>query len=433
MNSAANINILCRNKTSRLEYVVLFLSETTGIHFSLVTHVERPDPHALIINYHEQPVRGAFNVYSTGLLFESGLKTFEPEVSNNQKGIYLFPAPAGFNIGFDIFSGIFFLLSRYEEYLPFKSDKFGRFEAGESLAFKKGFLSEPVVDQWMLLLQKSLTLSFPGLQFPERKYNLLATFDVDNPWAYLHKGILRTFFGLLKTIITIDYAGLTKRMNVFTGKMPDPFDTYAYISELENRTGVLSLFFFLSGSSGKHDTNYALPSPAFHKLLKQLHAHHKIGIHPSYKSNRCECLLQTEFDGFAKILGKKPDLSRQHFLILRLPETYQRLIDLGIKEDYTMGYATHTGFRAGTSLPFRFYDLHREVITDLIIFPFAVMDVTLKRYLQLNPDEAIDLIASLKNKIRAVNGTYTWLWHNESLSEQGEWNGWRKVFEGNYE
>jgi hypothetical protein len=129
------------------------------------------------------------------------------------------------------------------------------------------------------------------------------------------------------------------------------------------------------------------------------------------------------------VLGQKPIASRQHFVLLTLPDTYRRLLELGIKEDYSMGFASFPGFRAGTSLPFRFYDLREECETGLLIHPFQAMDVTLQQYLRLTPGEATARIEALIRKIKAVRGTFTSLWHNESLSGQGIWKGWREVFE----
>ena len=70
--------------------------------------------------------------------------------------------------------------------------------------------------------------------------------------------------------------------------------------------------------------------------------------------------------------------SRQHFLAFELPTTYLKLIQSGILEDYSMGYASHLGFRAGICSPFRFYNLLEEKETDLVVYPFQVMDVTLQ-------------------------------------------------------
>ena len=94
-----------------------------------------------------------------------------------------------------------------------------------------------------------------------------------------------------------------------------------------------------------------------------------------------------------------------------------------------MGYASLPGFRAGTTLPFRFYDLSHEQETSLLIHPFAMMDVTLQQYAGLAVHEATEQVKRLIGKVRSVQGIFTSLWHNESLSEQSEWKGWRNVFE----
>ena len=147
------------------------------------------------------------------------------------------------------------------------------------------------------------------------------------------------------------------------------------------------LFFFLSGNYGRYDTNYALRSGSFKELIENLRPDCILGIHPSYRSNRDENLLHSEFAFYSGLLGKRPELSRQHFLLLSFPETYRRLIKQGITCDYSMGYAGHTGFRAGTCRPFRFYDLKEELETGLMLHPFQVMDVTLQQYLRLNPPD----------------------------------------------
>ena len=120
--------------------------------------------------------------------------------------------------------------------------------------------------------------------------------------------------------------------------------------------------------------------------------------------------------------------SRQHYLRLELPETYQNLVDLEITEDYTMGYAQHYGFRAGTCTPFYFYDLDFEIQTPLKVFPFAVMDGTLKEYLKLSTKRSFDVIYKLANEVKKVDGTFITLFHNESVSGSGHWKGWDQKF-----
>jgi hypothetical protein len=188
------------------------------------------------------------------------------------------------------------------------------------------------------------------------------------------------------------------------------------------------VFFFQVGRYGRYDKNIAPSSPAMRKLIQKIASEYPLGIHPSYQSNENTDLLRDEIATLNGIINKPVTRSRQHFLKLSFPETYQRLISFGITDDYTMGYANLPGFRAGTCTPFPFYDLSMEQETALIIHPFQVMDGTLNQYLKLSPLEAIDYISKINAEVRKVNGTFVSLWHNESLSEMREWTGWQDVF-----
>ena len=153
-----------------------------------------------------------------------------------------------------------------------------------------------------------------------------------------------------------------------------------------------------------------------------------IGIHPSYRSNNSDHLLKTEISRVRKITGKPITKSRQHYLKLTIPVTYKKLVNLDINEDYSMGYADYTGFRAGICCPYTFYNLLKEEEMPLTVFPFQVMDATLKEYMNLNPKEANEKIENLIKKVRKVNGTFISLWHNHSLSEIDGWEGWQEVY-----
>jgi hypothetical protein len=93
-----------------------------------------------------------------------------------------------------------------------------------------------------------------------------------------------------------------------------------------------------------------------------------------------------------------------------------------------MGYAEQPGFRAGTSLPFHWYDLSEERSTELLIHPFACMDTTLNKYMGLSPEEALNKLRRIIDNTFEHRGHFISLWHNETLSEKGIWKGWRKVY-----
>jgi hypothetical protein len=112
-----------------------------------------------------------------------------------------------------------------------------------------------------------------------------------------------------------------------------------------------------------------------------------------------------------------------------LPKTYRNLLKNDITNDFTMGYASQPGFRASICSPFYFYDIEKEVVSNLKVFPFVVMDATLLRYLKLKPEQAIEHIRKLVNEVKSVNGMFIFLWHNDSLCDTGEWRGWKIVYE----
>jgi hypothetical protein len=112
-----------------------------------------------------------------------------------------------------------------------------------------------------------------------------------------------------------------------------------------------------------------------------------------------------------------------------MPTTYRNLIELGIKEEYSMGYASQVGFRASLCTPFYFYDLVADETTKLLLFPFAVMDATLNLYLKIKPGEAMNYVEPLIQEVKSVNGLFISLWHNETLCNDFDWKGWQDVYE----
>lgn len=106
-----------------------------------------------------------------------------------------------------------------------------------------------------------------------------------------------------------------------------------------------------------------------------------------------------------------------------------RLIKIGLKEDYSMGYAARIGFRAATCSPYKFFNLLQNEATDFTIYPFAFMDTTLTHYNKFDADESLKRILGLMKYVKEVEGEFIGLWHNSSFTEQKEWKGWRNVFE----
>ncbi len=386
------------------------------------------------INYSGKEMTGIPAILPEGLLSSSSIEPLEVRVSRYHDHVTLFPSGnEGVLLPFDVFSAVFFMLSRYEEYLPFATDQHGRFPSTGSLASRYQFLSTPVVDHWIMLLAGAVQSSYPDhdqeLQIRPSVFRAIPTMDIDVAYAYRHKGILRNLGGMMQSQLHLDFKGWYERVSVLAGLRPDPYDTYDYMSEVHRRFGARPLFFILLGDYGKNDKNLSHRSRHLRQLVIRLNQTGDTGIHPSYASHHEPEKVNLEISRLSMMTGKKITRSRQHFLLLSLPETYRRLIKCGIQQDYSMGYADQPGFRAGTSHPFPFFDLAAGSPTALTVFPLVVMDGTLKDYLDLDPQSAKDLILTLIESVKAVGGTFTFLWHNESLSDQKRWKGWRDVYE----
>ena len=387
------------------------------------------------LNYSRLPLSG-LSITPHALLFETGIHDFDPEMIWIQQVPCLFPVTAEASLPFDPFAAAFFMVSRYEEYREQPLDNHGRVMATESFAFKHDFLEIPVVDKWAYMLKSKLGEMFPELEFPERHYRHIPTVDIDIAYAYRHHGWLRSIGGILKKIGKGNLKDLSRQFKTLVLKEKDPYDVFDLLQDWYLSFRLQPVFFFLVGNLGQYDRNINAGHASMQQLIHRIGRTFSIGIHPSYASNFDYELLKDEIQTLQKIKGKKVIRSRQHFLKLSIPSTYLWLMQCSIEKDYSMGYASLPGFRAGTCTPFLFYDISSERETSLVVYPFHVMDGTLIDYMQLAPEEGIQKISEITAQIRSVDGTFISLWHNVTLSEIGIWKNWRTVYvqmlEANY-
>jgi hypothetical protein len=413
---------------ARVTYITRYLfTSILGVPVNLTINAEEFKQYeGPQINYSNKTLPG-INIQPDPILFEQNIRNFKPGVGQHNGIPVLFPTAQASALPFDPFAAAFFMITRYEEYLPHPTDRFGRFLAKNAIAWENGFLEIPVVDHWALALQQLIKTNYPAYPFPQRTYQYKSTMDVDIAYAYKYRSLFRTAGATIKSILDQRFDN-NLRFQVLLNKQPDPYDTYSLFHSINQQYHINPVFFFQVGRYGRHDKNISASHPAMKKLIKEVASAYSIGIHPSYQSSENAHLLRDEIASLQNITNKPVTRSRQHYLKLSFPETYQRLIANGITEDYTMGYANLSGFRAGTCTPFPFYDLSTEKETTLVIYPFQIMDGTLNQYLKLSPMEAIDYISKINAEVRKVNGSFISLWHNTSLSETNEWDGWMDVF-----
>lgn len=422
------VRIYANEDVPRLRYIAgIILGDILGLSWEVTNDKRKLGKHP-VINYTTENIAGSFKISPDMLLFETGVSAREIIV-NEWKGLPVFFLTASdSDIPFDIFAASFFLVSRYEEYLEYQSDEHGRFKASSSLAFKNGFLGIPVVDMWAKEMAKAFLKKFHSLAFKRNEYNALITIDIDQPFAYLGKSLFRSLGGLINDLKS-NNGSAADRYRIVTGGGKDPYEVFDYITENIEKTNTDAKFFIPVGDHSKYDKNPSWKNDEYRQLILGLSHKYPTGLHPSYYAAEDLSVIMKEANHLKTILGKEIVISRFHYLRLFIPQSYQYLQGAGITEDYSMGYPDEPGFRAGIARPFYFYDVSEDKQTGLKVVPFQVMDGTLYKYKNLDHESSKELILKLITETRKVGGLFVSIWHNTSLLDNKEWQGWREVFE----
>ncbi len=375
------------------------------------------------INYsHERFITDCITIRNGNLLFENGVA---PQSINcfEYHGYTAFYKKTDSDIAFDLFAASFYLVSRYEEYLPHQKDMYGRYSHENSLAFKEGFLQLPLINIWVNDLIKIIQQKFPFFKILSPAFSFSPTYDIDMAFAYRHKGWLRNVGGFVKSP-SLD------RIKVLLGKAKDPFDVYDWLDQLHQQYALQPLYFFLLAEKNcRYDKNIATGKKAMQQLIEDHATKYMIGIHPSWQSGDDEKLLFSEKATLEKISHQTITNSRQHYIRFNLPEGYQRLIAAGITGDYSMGYGSINGFRASIAADFYWYDLVNEQETSLRIHPFCFMDANAFYEQHLSPQQAYNELIQYYETCKKAGGKLSIIWHNNFLGSHLLFAGWRRCYQ----
>ena len=400
----------------KLNYVFDFVfQQLLSLDYKVISNLEifTSAPSQPRLNYSRDYIKGVISIVSSDYFSE-----FKMSIIPKFESDLLFLDDKS---NFDVFAAIFYLLARVEEYTSTKIDEHNRFPSSASQLVAKNLLQIPVVDKWVESLRTQLNSTYK-FALIEPSYSATSTIDIDHIYAYKGKSTLMSLGSMGKDMLTLQGSKLKARL----GK--DPFDTYASMIKSNKDNGFAPTFFMLTAERAQYDKSFSPSHPLFMTKVMELSSQYELGIHPSYQSNEDVKLLTQEITNLSTLTNQRITKSRQHYLKMRLPQTYRNLLENGIEEDYTMGYADSVGFRAGTSQPFYWYDLESDKVTTLKVIPFCIMDVTLRKYLGHSPDAAIGLIEDLVSSIRAVGGHCCFIWHNSSFYAAEGWSGWDKVY-----
>lgn len=368
--------------------------------------------------------------------FETKLVKDELPVIYGDKNPEIIQEDGGIKIGIDIFGSAFFMLTRYEEVVLEEKDLHGRFPATASLAFKEGFLTRPIVNEYLEILWSALVKIDPALERKERKYGLVLTHDVDKPFKFQFmnpKGFLKLIAAdiLKRRSLKKAFRDFCDFMSVKSGKTErDPFNTFNKIMDLSEKVGQKSHFYFIAENYGKVlNCDYDLGNEKIVEIIRKVSERgHFAGLHVSYDGAFDKEKMHREAEKFNEVCMKNEINTgsleaRHHFLRVSVPESWRLMEECGIKLDLSLSFADHAGFRCGVCYEYPLFDLLSGRRLKLREKPLIVMECSVidERYMNLGVGEkSFEFIKSLMNTVTLFDGDFVLLWHNNRFEDAAE-------------
>lgn len=418
-----SVLIYSEKSTARLTYTAELIFDTIlKIPYDITNDFEKFKLYqGAKILYHKNKIdENSLFIKAQELLFEEDIHKldFEVEVKKNFKVFFVEKNTA---LGFDPFAASFFLVSRYEEYLPSQLDKMKRFKAENSKAFQRNFLTIPVVNHYALDLAEELKKMFPDFVYEKPKHKFRVEIVINSFFAYKYQNPIKIFFDLAALFFTFKFKKLLERTKIHLGFKKDPYDTLLELKSLEEKFNY-KFNYFISPRNASKIKNFPQHIKSY---IEKLSNEKRVGIVFQYDLSERKALRAVE-----KISpwfnAEKGRVSMSKFCF---PNTLNILTKTTIKEDYTMSYPNQNGFRAGIATPFKLFDLKNNQKTDLISHPVVLTDKMLKFHMKVRASDVGFQVRNINNQIKEVGGTCTIIFHNESSGKQKAWKNWGDTLE----
>jgi len=334
-------------------------------------------------------------------------------------------------------------LLRVEEYEHSARDQWGNWEFAMCEAYRQGRLWEPDIDRWLLQHGDAALPRWPG----GRQYAICLSHDVDLvSESVTPRQALRSMRLSLHGEGAVRFARPAVRAAraVHNGISRTPAaEALERCVDLEHEHDVTASYFFTvyPGPEGhRYDCTYELadacsfrgsPTTVADVVRKLDREGFEVGLHGSYNSALVQERLAQEKHALGHATGLTITSVRQHFLHWDARVTPRLQSHAGLSADSTLGFNRNIGLRAGTSLPFRWFDVGRNEALDLVELPMLVGDVALLRAdaLELGLELAWETLAAFIGRISEIGGVATLVFHPNNLEHSDHAELFRRTIE----
>lgn len=324
-------------------------------------------------------------------------------------------------VNVDILTLSFILLARVEELIVRERDKHNRFKYQSSLSYFYDFIHIPVVDEYAMLLKKSLMLFLPGIDSFKEDGKIIPTHDIDM--------ILR-FGNIFRNIETIVAGDLIRQkspslamrsvkqcMAYYKDRRRDPLLlAISDLIKISKDHKLQSTFYFKGLVEGQYDCTYDVFIPEVKYCMDQVFGNGmEVGMHAGYNSHNDIARFQKQKENLESVFQHPVISNRQHFLQFDIDNSIEIWEKSGIRYDSTLAFAEHEGFRCGTSHSYSLFNIKKDVKSNVVEYPLIIMESSLFYHRKLDIDQAFMIFYNLYERCVAMNGNFIILWHNHYM------------------
>lgn len=351
------------------------------------------------------------NIYYTGSISLEFMEEPIPVFYNQYKSLSDIPvvlyqngniavAKADYNsalniiIGFDFIKTILFFLTRLEEIQNDKNDKLGRFSSSQSIISKYYSHEKPLIDIYLRFFRDIInqfaensvvTLIRKELWPGGKKFAVCLTHDVDKVYFKTFYGFTFGMIQIIKNLFLFNFKSAKKaykKCKRIAFAKNDPYWNFKKWVELERQFGYHSTFFFLARKKRLlvkyKDLRYTLNQPKVIKALNYLCKNGwDIGLYGDLDSHLDIDKLKNEKLRLENITEAEIIGIRQHYLRIKLPQSWQVQQNVRFLYDSTLGWHDSIGFRCGMSFPFYPFDIETSERMNLMEIPLAIEEPNL--------------------------------------------------------
>jgi hypothetical protein len=339
------------------------------------------------------------------------------------------------------------LVLRVEEYEQNERDAWGGWPADASESFRRGALRKPEIDVWLEQRRADLPPGTPlEPRWPSgRRFAVCLTHDVDllslastpmQALRYARAGLAPGAGGRRETVARLarPAARLVRTTRTGISRTPSLRETLERSLDLERAHDATASYLFTvppHRPRSRYDCAYAPGDRCLFRgrqvrvaeVMRELDRDgFDVGLHGGYGAASTPGALAAERATLEAATGLEITTTRQHFLRWDIRWTPLHQEAAGLGTDSTMGFNFDVGFRAGTSLPFRFFDVPSARSLDLLEVPLVAQDGAIlgPSALGLSGREAISLLRPLFDSVSSLGGALTLLVHPDKLARP-EW------------